>query len=418
MNNHKKFYKNAIWQYGLQVVKYLFPLITLPYLARVLDPAGYAVYAYVVSFMSFAQIFVDFGFDLSGTPKIIKATSIKEENRIIGAITEARLILCVIGGLAVFLIAFSMPITREYLLYTMLSYVAVCGRALCPNFIFQGKENMRPLTSRYFVSKGLSTLLTFVCVHSMSDILWIPILDILASAVALIWSFAAAKRMFGTSIAAASPKEAFSELKTSALYCFSNMSAVALSGFTTLFIGFIITDRAQVSYWSISMTAISAVQSLYTPITNSLYPHMLNQKDFGFARKIALIALPVVAVGTAIFACLSSFIMLALGGQEYLPGSSVLVMVSPVLFFSFFGMLFGWPVLGAQGKVAQITASTIASAVVCVGLLAVAAYCGMATMQVICIIRCISEAVLCLMRLGFCACYGIVPLGLHREGQK
>lgn len=414
---HKAFYKNALWQYGLQVVKYLFPLITLPYLARVLDPQGYAVYAYVVSFMSFAQIFVDFGFDLSGTPKIINATSIKEENKVIGAITEARLILCAIGGLIVFLIASLMPITREYLLYTMLSYVAVCGRALCPNFIFQGKENMRPITSRYFASKGTSTLLTFVFVHSMADILWIPILDILASAIALIWSFAAAKKMFGTSISAASPKEAFSELKTSALYCFSNMSAVALSGFTTLFIGFIITDRSQVSYWSISMTAISAVQSLYNPITNSLYPHMINQKDFSFARKIALIALPLVAIGTAVFACLSSFIMYVLGGGEYVSGSSVLAMVSPVLFFSFFGMLFGWPVLGAQGKVAQITASTITSAAICIGLLAVAASFDMASMQVICVIRCVSEAVLCAMRLGFCMRYGLLLPG-KPEGSK
>ena len=58
---HTSFYKNTVWQYGLQLIKYLFPLITLPYLTRVLEPEGYAFYAYVVAFMAFAQVFVDFG---------------------------------------------------------------------------------------------------------------------------------------------------------------------------------------------------------------------------------------------------------------------------------------------------------------------------------------------------------------------
>ena len=64
-SQHKRFYSNVVWQYGLQIVKYIFPLITLPYLTRVLLPEGYAIYAYVVSFMTFAQTFVDFGFNLS-----------------------------------------------------------------------------------------------------------------------------------------------------------------------------------------------------------------------------------------------------------------------------------------------------------------------------------------------------------------
>lgn len=87
-NAHAPFYKNAIWQYGLQVVKYLFPLATLPYLTRVLEPTGYAFYAYLVSFMSFVQVFIDFGFNLSGTKKIARAESVEAENRVIGAVTE------------------------------------------------------------------------------------------------------------------------------------------------------------------------------------------------------------------------------------------------------------------------------------------------------------------------------------------
>ena len=127
LKSHGAFYKNTVWQYGLQIAKYLLPLITLPYLTRVLEPDGYAFYAYVVSFMTFAQVFVDFGFNLSGTKRIVKARSVDDENRVVGAVTEARLMLCVLAGFAIMIIASFLPITKGNLLYVFLAFVAVCG---------------------------------------------------------------------------------------------------------------------------------------------------------------------------------------------------------------------------------------------------------------------------------------------------
>ena len=391
---HAAFYRNTLWQYGLQAVKYLFPLITLPYLTRVLEPEGYAVVAYVTSFMAFAQVLVDFGFNLSGTKKIAAAESIDEENRVIGAITQARLLLCLVAGVAVLVIATLIPITVANLAYVALAYLAVCGKALVPDFVFQGHEDMGPITTRFLASKGISTILTFVLVHSVADILWVPVLDILGSCIALIWSFAAARRSFGTTIAWVSLRSVFAELRTSGLYCFSNMAASVFSGFTTLLIGVVMTDPAQVSYWSLSVTAVSAVQSLYTPITNSLYPHMVRTSDYRYARKLALVALPFVLVGMVAFALLADVIMLVLGGEQYLAGSQVLTWVSPVLVFSFFAMLFGWPVLGAVGMVSAVTRSTVLSAVFCIAALLILAATGNATLPAICAVRCITEALL------------------------
>lgn len=392
--SHSSFFKNAAWQYGLQVVKYLFPLITLPYLTRVLEPEGYAFYAYVVSFMSFAQVFVDFGFNLSGTKRIAKARSVGEENRVVGAVTEARLVLCLVAGVAVTIIASFLPLTKENLPYVFLAFLAVCGKGLVPDFLFQGHEDMGPITTRFLVSKSISTVLTFVLVHSMADIMWVPVLDILSSGVALAWSFVAARKKFGTTIELVPLREALAELKTSGLYCFSNMAASVFSGFTTLLIGVVVIDASQVAFWSLAMTAVSAVQSLYSPIVNSLYPHMVNTGDYRFARKLSLLAVPAVLVGTVFFCLLSNFIMLVLGGEQYLVGSWVLVWISPLLVFSFFGMLFGWPVLGAVGKVVEVTKSTVASALFCIAALLVASFADVADLHVICVIRCVTEALL------------------------
>ena len=383
-----------MWQYGLQVIKYVFPLITLPYLTRVLEPEGYAFYAYVISFMTFAQVFIDFGFNLSGTKRIAKASSIDDENRVVGAVTEARLFLCVLAGIAVMVIASFLPITKENLLYVFLAFAAVCGKGLVPDFLFQGHEDMGPITTRFLISKSISTVFTFVFVHSMDDIMWIPVLDIASNGVALSWSFIAAKKRFGTTIKLVPFRAAFLELKSSALYCFSNMAASVFTGFTTLLIGVVVTDTAQISYWSLSMTAVTAVQALYSPIINSLYPHMVNTGDYRFVRKLSLLAVPAVLIGTVAFCYLSNFIMLVLGGESYVAGSWVLVWVSPLLFFSFFAMLFGWPVLGAVGKVAEVTRSTVVSAAICIVALLFVSFADIADLRLICVIRCVTEAVL------------------------
>lgn len=400
--NHKLFYQNALWQYGLQAVKYILPLLTLPYLTRVLQPDGYAVVAYVTAFMTFAQVFVDFGFNLSGTKKVAAARGdAAEAGRVAGAITQARLLLCVSAGVVVAIVTVLLPIARENPVYVALAYLVVCGRALAPDFLFQGNEDMSPLTTRYLVSKGASTALTFVFVQSPADLLWVPALDILASVVALVWSFSVAKRRFGVRLARVPLRESLAELKVSGLYGLSNMASVVFTGFTTLLVG-VVADAHDVDYWSLSATAVSAVQSLFTPIINSLYPHMVKGADLSFVRRIALLAGVPLLLGTAAFALLSRPIMAVLGGEAYMEGSDVLIWVSPVLPLSFYAMLLGWPVLGAFGRVGAVTRSTVVSALFCTVSLLVLSIAGCATLPAICAIRCATEAVLCGTRAWAC----------------
>lgn len=405
---HASFYKNTLWQYGLQFVKHLLPLVTIPYLTRVLEPSGYAVYAYVVSFMQFMQVLVDFGFNLSGTRRVAAAESVREMNLVIGRITLARLMLCGAGLLATLAATLLIPMLRANALYTVLAYAAVCGRGLAPDFLFQGKEKMGPLTTRYLLSKGTSTLLTLALVHSFADILWVPILDILASGIALAWSFATARRLFGTSIALPKFSESLGELRVSALYFVSNMASSAFSGLATLVIGAVLTDAAEVSYWSLAMTGITAVQTLFTPITNSLYPRMVVSGDFAFVRKLGLIALPVLAVGTTAYAVLSDFIVLVLGGEAYLPGSYVLMATAAVIPLSYYGMSFGWPVLGASGNVRAMTISTVSAGAFNVAALLLLWALGQVSLISVSVVRVATEAVLMVMRLAGCWSAGLL----------
>lgn len=397
---HSTFYKNTLWQYGLQILKYLFPLLLIPYLTRILGTEGYAVYAYVLSFMGVVQTIADFGFTLSGTKKVVDLRGDTAAlSRLVGAITVARLMLLCGLFFCVMVVTRFIPIMAENTVYVIWAFFATAGRTVLPDFIFQGNERMGPLTTRYFASKGVQVALTILLVRGPGDLILVAVADVLSEIVDIAWSYRAQKRLFGVGIARPTFKESFEELRVSAIYCVSNVSSSLFSGFTTVIIGLAITSKTDIAFWSLTLTTVNAVQSLYTPIANSLYPHMIKNRDFGFARKLALVALPVLVLGIVAYCALSKPIMLVLGGPEYVGGAHVMWMISPIFIFSFYGILIGWPVLGAMGHVKELTVSTLFTGIVNVVSLLALYLAGLITLDVICVARWGCDALLLLVRV-------------------
>lgn len=397
---HNTFYKNTLWQYGLQILKYLFPLLLIPYLTRILGTEGYAVYAYVLSFMGVVQTIADFGFTLSGTKKVVDLRGDTAAlSRLVGAITVARLMLLCGLFFCVMVVTRFIPIMAENTVYVIWAFFATAGRTVLPDFIFQGNERMGPLTTRYFASKGVQVALTILLVRGPGDLILVAVADVLSEIVDIVWSYRAQKRLFGVGIARPTFKESFEELRVSAIYCVSNVSSSLFSGFTTVIIGLAITSKTDIAFWSLTLTTVNAVQSLYTPIANSLYPHMIKNRDFGFARKLALVALPVLVLGIVAYCALSKPIMLVLGGPEYVGGAHVMWMISPIFIFSFYGILIGWPVLGAMGHVKELTVSTLFTGIVNVVSLLAIYLAGLITLDVICVARWGCDALLLLVRV-------------------
>ncbi len=63
----------------VQGMNYILPLITLPYLVRVLTVHGYGLLTFSVAFMQYFLIFTQFGFNYSATQRIAEARDDKKE---------------------------------------------------------------------------------------------------------------------------------------------------------------------------------------------------------------------------------------------------------------------------------------------------------------------------------------------------
>lgn len=393
--------KNTMMLYGMSIAKIVFPLLTLPYLTRVLSVESYGVVSYVKAVMQYMQLVVDFGFMLSGTKDIVNAKNDHEKlEKEVGDILLARVLLAAAAFVALLGMTAVIPLLRTNIGYTLLAFVTVFLSVFLFDYFFRGIEKMQVITLRFVTMRGIATALTFVFVHSDKDILFVPLLDAVGSLVAVILVFVELKKE-NIKIHFSGVSTAWKKLKNSFVYFASNMATTAFGALNTLLIGAFL-PATEVAYWSVCMQLIGAVQTMYTPITDGIYPEMIKTKSWKFIKRLLMIFMPIVFAGSAFSIAVAPYVLQIVGGEQYIAATSLFRTLVPVLIFSFPGIVLGWPTLGALDKAAQVTKTTILSAVVQVASLLLLIATGHFTVMWIAIFRCVTEFVLMASRGWYC----------------
>lgn len=397
----KTLVKNTVMLYIMNITKIVLPLVTLPYLTRVLSKDCYGVVSYVKAVMQYMQVVVDFGFILSATKDVVNCKEDKKRlSYIIGDTMVAKLILVLVSFVALVIMIYAIPILRPHALYTILSFVVVAMTCFLMDFLFRGLEEMHVITIRYILMRSIAALLTFVFVKNDTDMIWIPILDIIGTSVAIILVFFEMRKR-DIKICFTGIKSALIKLKESAIFFLSNMATTTFTALNTLLIG-IYVDAAQVAEWSVCLQMVSAVMSMYTPITDGIYPHMVKSKDWKLVTKTAKIFMSIVTVGCIFTFVVAKYALLIIGGEKYVTAVPLLRAFIPLLFFSFPSILFGWPALGAIGKEKETTLTTVITAFLQVGGLLILLLIGQFNVINLALLRGFTEACMFAMRYRYC----------------
>lgn len=355
--------KNTVMLYLMTIAKIILPLVLLPYLTRVLSKEAYGVVSYVKAVMQYMQLFVDFGFMLSATKDIVllrhDKTRLSQE---VSEVLYARIILVVISFFILCITIDSFTVLSDNILFTLLSFIPVALSCFFMDFLFRGLEEMHILTIRFITMRGMSTLLSFFVIKSSSDLLWIPILEIIGSlfACALVY-FELEKRMIY--ICRVNFTSAFIKIRESAVYFFSDMASTTFSILNTVLIGVYFTLE-QIADWSVALQIVSGIQTLYSPIIGAIYPHMVRTKDLRIIKKCLYFVMPLIVIGCILLSLLSNNVLQIIGGVKYTSASPLVLSFIPLLLFSFPAMLFGWPCLGAINKQTETTITTIMTSIV------------------------------------------------------
>ena len=161
--------KNYIYNVIYEVLIIVIPLITSPYISRVLGAEQIGVYTYCYSIVSYFVLFARLGIVNHGSRSIAGAKTLEERNKIFSNTLVIQIFLAILM-IILYVLYFSF-FDLEYHVMSVIMLTYLVAAAFDVNWFFFGIEQFKITVTRNIIIKLISTTLLFVLVREPSD-LW------------------------------------------------------------------------------------------------------------------------------------------------------------------------------------------------------------------------------------------------------
>ncbi len=170
-------FTNFSWLFIIKVAGYVFPLLTIPYLAKILGAEGLGKIAVAASVNVWILTICNWGFLYSGIRDLSRCkTDEKKVSSIFSTILSCRLTLMTLSFLGLMIVVALVPSFWEERLLFFFSFLMIPGHILFPEWFFQAMEEMKYVTIFNFIVKLLFTIAVFVFIQQKEDYVLQPLL--------------------------------------------------------------------------------------------------------------------------------------------------------------------------------------------------------------------------------------------------
>ncbi len=280
----------------LQSLNYLLPLLIIPFLERRLGLEKFGLFVLSQYLMGFCVAAADFGFNVTATRQvsIIKSQN-QDYSQVYFQVFWARMLLLFVVFACLCIFIFSFERFRVEWAFYLISYGAVVGQTVLPDWFFQGIENMRLLTVVNVGAKVLFTVLLFLFIQSPADYYFVPVFNSVGFLSAGIICFVISMRYVrwqGPNF-----KQGMEFYKESSQVFVSNIASQLSYAANGLILGFVAGDAVVGIYGAFDKLIIAA-KKMYIPMYQAIYP-FLARKEVKQMIKFTKGLIPVVAgIGT------------------------------------------------------------------------------------------------------------------------
>ena len=313
--------QNLAWNTLLTISGYVFPLLTFPYVTRVLGAENFGLANFALSVVDYAILFSMFGITAIGARYIPQCNEDKAKrddvfNHLVTIHIFLSVAILVIYTACVFLV----PQLAEHKVLYFVGASKIVVNIFLVEWLFQGMQDFRYITVRTIVIRALYVVSVFLFVRNSDDYdnyFYVTIAQVAVNA-AVNWKYARKYVTFKISIKGC---------KEYIFPVFSmGINRILLSFYVTfnvIFLGFQCGNVAVGHYsvatrlYGIFLSFLGAYNGVFVPHLNSL----LGKKDWEQFRKmigisfeiVSFVAIPIVVLGS----CLAPEIIRLLAGAGY-----------------------------------------------------------------------------------------------------
>jgi PST family polysaccharide transporter len=260
--------------YAVQFASYLAPFVTLPWLTRVLGPAGFGRIGFAGAVIGYFVLLADYGFNFSATRQV----AMRWDDRA-GRSKVFWTTLAVKGGLAaaglpcLVLLTYCGQKFADQRSLLMISYLTVVGTVLTPIWYFQGIERQTALCIISIVTRFAAIPAIFLCVRSPADVTtaaWITSATSVAGGLLCLVFLA----RYGELDRPAFKLRDLVRVLQDGWHLFMSTASISLYQATNTVVLGLVAGPAAVGHYSAAEKIIQAAQGMLAPINQSVYPRV------------------------------------------------------------------------------------------------------------------------------------------------
>lgn len=284
---------NFLFLFLLKGVDFLIPLLTLPYLLRVIGSGGYGQIMFALALISYFLGVVDYSFVLTGTRFV--ATNKGSKNRlqyIYTVVNSTRLFLCLVSSVLIIGLVFSIPSFREYSTLYLLFIPMIWGEALLSDWMYQGVERMKYIAILNTGIRLIFLIAVFAFIHGQED-LWVYPLSLSVAYIASAFiSHRLLRRLIGLKFRLCRFKHISKRLRVD-FPIFINLFVPTLYNNTSGFILGLVAPISMVGIYSAIKKVADIFVTLTDLFTRAIFPNIVrNQQKFNrYSRGMIAIGL-------------------------------------------------------------------------------------------------------------------------------
>lgn len=263
--------RNIFYNTFLTGANYIFPLITYPYISRVLGPANLGENEFALRIVGYFLLFASLGITTVGTREIAKC---KSQSKIISQVFSSILLLNIITTTVVLGVYFLCLLTVEpFQRIRTLLLIGSVQLAFTPfliEWLYKGMEDFPYITKRTLVVRVVYVISIFVFVHTDKDLPIYFALTICSMVINALFNWGYKRKYVRFTLKGLDLRPYIRPFITYGVYAL--LTSMYIS-FNVLFLG-IVSSNLQVGYYSTAIKLFSIILAFFTSFSAVMMPRM------------------------------------------------------------------------------------------------------------------------------------------------
>lgn len=362
----KRVIRNYIYTVLYKILVVIVPLITTPYISRILQSDGVGIYSYTYSIAYAFSLFAALGINTYGLREIgYYQEDIKARSKIFFELVIFRIVTTMIVAIIYLGVCF---LYKEYSTYLFLQVFVILAVALDISWYFQGIENFKTVVLRNAIVRIITVIFIFAFVKSKEDIWVYILLNSLSLIIGNIFFFVGIRKTI--IIKGIGQLNVFRHLKGAVEFFIPLIAVELYSHLDKIMLGAMITDKIESGYYEQAKKVVDIVISFVTSLNTVLLPRISNlyakQDDASilncYKNSFRMTILFLIPISVGLFAVSDNFVVWFFG-DGYSDVSILLKLSSILIIFMCIGNFVGTQYLAPTGNQNKMTVVYLVSAV-------------------------------------------------------